>query len=490
MRKNKKILLAIIMAAAMLFNCAAAVFAGSEDDFVEYVTPYAFALSSGLAGYTDYEKIDLSDPTLLWYVITSYWQWIYENEGVDYLTKDQVSAAQEVFNPGFKFIAPTDDMIEYGDVVIEKKDGTEIYRFPYRQSYIDEYNGSDEEDFEIYYSDDNEVEAYYFVLFNDEEGSYYCYDFVFEFKANRRSTSRMSTALRPKYILSGMELPSYDIEYDIDEIAEANRVSNLLEKYDNIFYHLEYDDGTIRDSFYLNYNGERAFIAYTGELEEDYYDSSYSAHYNGFDFYEDEEGKIMVNSSLLEEDDYDFFDYSLVDDRCDEEVNYSGESAEKYHFSSYNEFYENGYGEFNSDTYIMDRETLEITENSYYYSYYYDPAEDDEDDEGTYDSISGTIYTYYDEIDNEDPIFAPFAEWGKKLRIVTVQIGEYNDDGKLEFTRHIVKVPKPWEYLPYEAFYGYYSVFMDKAGTKEYAYPGHNKNYTIYLIPVEEPGVG
>ena len=494
MRKNKKILLAILMAAAMLFNCTAAVFAGSEDDFVEYVTPYAFALSSALAGYTDYEKVDLGDTTFIWYAVTSYWQWMYENEGAEYLTKDQVSAAQEVFNPGSKFIAPTDDMIEYGEVVVEKKDGTETYSFPFRRSYIDEYNGSDEEDFEIDYSDDNEVEAHYYVLFNDEDESYYCYDFTFVFKENKRSTSRLSAAIRPKYILSDFELPSTEIEYDLDEITEANRLSVLLDKYDNIFYHLEYDDGTIRDTFYLDYNGELSYIAYSGTLEDDYYDS-YSAHYKGFDFYEDEDGVIKVNSSLLEDDDdYDIFDYSLVEDRCADEVSYSGESADKYHFGSYYDYYEEGYGENNSDAYIIDRDTFEIIENSYYYSYYYTPAEDYEDDEGssdyTSDYTSGTIYAYYDEMDNEDPLFDLFAEWGKKLRIVTVLIGEYNDDGKLEFSRHIVKVPKSWEYLPYEAVYGYYSVFMDKSGTKEYAYPGNNKNYTIYLLPAEEYGVG
>ena len=489
MRKNKRILLAILMASAMPFNCTAAVFADSEDDFVEYVTPYVYALSYGLSGYCDFDNPGFDDPATLWFVIISYWQWMYENEGAEYLTRQQISVAQEVFAPGSGFVSPPDYMLENGEVSIEKRDNTEIYKFPNKSEYIIEYNPSEFEDFEISLSGEYKVESSYILLMTEDIPYNYRYDFVFEFKPNKRASSRLSAALRPKYILSSFELPSYGIDYDIKEIEYANIVYNLLSKHDSIYYRFENDDGSIRDKFYLNYNGEKAFISYKGYADRDYYES-FAGYYKGFAFYENDEGRIIA-ASYLTDDPYDgefgFFDYSLVKDRCSKEVRYTGESEKEYRFTCDADYYEDGSGEYHSDTYVIDRETFEVVEKTYFTSYFTEAEYEIEAEEGIFDYNSGTVYAYYDEIDTEEhkDLFSPLADWKNKLRTVTVIFGEYRDDGKLEYTRFTFKIPGTWEYLPHEAYHGKYAVFMDKAATKKYVYPGSNKSYTIYVLPFE-----
>lgn len=146
-----------------------------------------------------------------------------------------------------------------------------------------------------------------------------------------------------------------------------------------------------------------------------------------------------------------------------------------------------GIGEYHSDTYVIDRETFEVVEKTYFTSYFTEAEYEIEAEEGIFDYNSGAVYVYYDEINTEEhkDLLSPLADWTNKLRTVTVIFGEYRDDGKLEYTRFTFKIPGTWEYLPHEAYNGKYAVFMDKAATKKYVYPGSNKSYTIYVLPFE-----
>ena len=112
--------------------------------------------------------------------------------------------------------------------------------------------------------------------------------------------------------------------------------------------------------------------------------------------------------------------------------------------------------------YAVDRGTLVLRE----YCYVYPDGEE---------TIS-TAFRY-----GGTPPEADFLDgWDRPLRRVTA-VWESFYNGELNVRTETVEIPADWEYLPWEANWGDYTVYMDAGYTRPYFYPGDGMDYTIYL---------
>ena len=54
-------------------------------------------------------------------------------------------------------------------------------------------------------------------------------------------------------------------------------------------------------------------------------------------------------------------------------------------------------------------------------------------------------------------------------------------NGGPHIRRETIAVPADWEYLPWEARWGDYTIYMNEGYTQPYSYPGDGVDYTLWL---------
>ncbi len=96
-----------------------------------------------------------------------------------------------------------------------------------------------------------------------------------------------------------------------------------------------------------------------------------------------------------------------------------------------------------------------------------------------YGEDSGLVTTIYDY--KSPPPELPFLDsWDKPLRTLILHWENF-EGSELKTWTETVRVPRDWEYLPYEGRWGNYTVYLDEGYTKPYVYPGDGPGYTLYL---------
>jgi hypothetical protein len=96
-------------------------------------------------------------------------------------------------------------------------------------------------------------------------------------------------------------------------------------------------------------------------------------------------------------------------------------------------------------------------------------------DEETPPIVTGFFY-------GETPPEAAYLEsWKGPMRHITLHWEDWRDGGPRTRTETIT-VPADWEYLPWEARWDEYTIYMNEGYTKPYAYPGDGtEDYELYL---------
>lgn len=84
--------------------------------------------------------------------------------------------------------------------------------------------------------------------------------------------------------------------------------------------------------------------------------------------------------------------------------------------------------------------------------------------------------------DGETPPEAKYLDsWEKPMRHITLHWEEWLDSRPHVWTETI-EVPADWEYLPWQARWDEYTIYMNAGYTKPYTYPGDGtEDYDLYL---------
>jgi hypothetical protein len=82
---------------------------------------------------------------------------------------------------------------------------------------------------------------------------------------------------------------------------------------------------------------------------------------------------------------------------------------------------------------------------------------------------------------DETPPAAEYLDsWEKPLRHVNLIWEDWYNGGP-HIRRETIAVPADWEYLPWEARWGDYTIYMNEGYTQPYSYPGDGLDYTLWL---------
>ena len=410
---------------------------------------FAMTMAAWLMGYPDGTSLD--DPLLLWDAAGWYAAWLYRTEGCDLLTREE--AEDFLRSVGFEGEAMLPEgWEEYGVVqVLHGRDGRENLDFVQHKTEIDAMLGVDTMISTLASTDDT-VTTLLSCFYDGEISADWMYSLGFE-------SAEEGSAF--PYRLVKLELlddgPKMDpaLDFGWDELLRANRLENLLAVCPAVQIR---EGGNTGCTWLFEDEGDFARVS-TGE---DYTGGEFRGC--SFEYEQAEDGAQRARIGHIEEDSdsRDFLNHALTDylnGVCIVELRDAGEGLLWLECT-----YRGGYRQ----TIAVDRGTLRLQEIDYYYDAEQEP--------------SRTCFVY----DESAPDFPFLRSWDGPLRTVTTvwedfvwseESEEFERTERTAFTR----VPADWEYLPYEARWGDYTVYRNAGYTESYTYPGDGVDYTLYL---------
>ena len=241
----------------------------------------------------------------------------------------------------------------------------------------------------------------------------------------------------------------------IDKLNDANKISSLIKKYNVITVKSESSDGS-------------SFIRQVFKLDDSIADVTkkagvVSGFIKGFNFtVENDRVKAYCDLEDLEEGE-DFEDDGFITELFKNKNLVVEETTEQYYrLRSLSEDKEKSGQRY----FTFDKETLALTSV-------------------TYKNSVGNTENVEISFDGELEDFAKkIADAFKgELKKVTV-IGEIVDEDEVSQLNVELSLPADWEYIPTGD--GRIDYYMDQAGLENYSYPGHGKDYTIYVSNIFE----
>ena len=203
---------------------------------------------------------------------------------------------------------------------------------------------------------------------------------------------------------------------------------------------MTYTDGYYKGFYYYTENGHTEAYSYL-ESKNSYDNDFYTTMFYGDPFYIGSDGDVVTFATLIA----DYYGVSYDVYRINRKSLLVEDDIRKNYYPEYEytEDYELIYPDNFSD--------IEITVSS-----------------------GESRYEYKVRVDDNKVARA----WTEGVKTVTVRIEKF-DGGTASVDIYKVRVPKTWEYIPFE-FYEY-NCWMNEGYTREYKYPGDGVNYTLYL---------
>lgn len=439
-----KRLLSLMLAAAILLSISTCAFADEDPNFASSVEAQAFAVSMAYHEGGFFDDVTPQEPAFLWEVCGWYAAWLSRTLGVDLVTEDMLRDFQRSL--GVQVFPAVPDT---GDIrVLQSSDGARLYDFIASKTRIDETLGQT-----LSFSLDVTAPLEAVVTVRQ----YYSADasaerrYSLRFVRNRDPGSAFPYSLADARVEDSGPVMDPALDFDWDGFLAANSLKNIFSMYDSV--RIQNNVEGIMPIWLFKRDGKLCIL----RTSEDYIEGEY----NGCWFFV-EPGEDGVMRPRI----------AGFDAQC-------GDSA----------FRDNYVSNYLYGAVIVDLDRVDGDLTRLHVDYLGDWQEDVALDRGLLllretssriDEESAPIVTgfFYD----ETPPEARYLDsWKGPLRKVTL-VWENWADGEPHVTRETVEVPADWEYLPWQARWDDYTIYMNEGYTRPYAYPGDGtEDYTLYL---------
>lgn len=439
-----KKLLSLLLTATLILSINLSAFADEDPNFASAVEAQAFAVSMAYHEGGFFDDVKPQEPALLWEACGWYAAWLYRTAWIDLVTEDMLRDFQ--CSLGAK---DTPAVPDTGDIrVLQSSDGALLYDFVSCKARIDETLGQTLS-FSLdtpapleavatvwqYYSTDASAERRYSLRFVRNPDS----DSAFRYSLAEVTIENPGPVMDPA------------LDFDWDGFLAANSLKNIFSMYDSVRINNNVESVM---PIWLFYRDGKLCILRTSE---DYIEGEY----NGCWFFV-EPGEDGVMRPRI----------AGFDAQC-------GDSA----------FRDNYVSNYLYGAVIVDLDRVDGDLTRLHVDYLGDWHEDVALDRGLlllretrsqFDEESAPIVTGF--FYGETPPEAKYLDsWKGPMRKVTL-VWENWENGGPQVTRETVEVPADWEYLPWQARWDDYTIYMNEGYTKPYAYPGDGtEDYTLYL---------
>ena len=439
-----KKLFSLLLALGLLLSQGLSAFAEDDPGFAPAVEAQAFAVSMAYheGGFLD--SVTPLDQAFLWEASGWYAAWLCRTEGTDLLTEDLLRDFQRSLGVQNPPDAPDTPDIR----ILQSSDGARLYDFTGYKLRLDARLGqtlSFSLDAPAPFEAAVSIREYFSAGASGERR------YTLRFALNRSAGSAF------RYSLVNAEAedpgPVWDpaLDFTWDELIAANSLKNIFSLYDSV--RIKNNVASVMP-IWLFCRDDKLCILRT---EENYVEGEY----NGCWFFVEpgEDGVMRPRIAGFDEQcgDSEFCDNYVSNylygaaivnlDRADGDLT-------RMHVTFMGDWLEDV---------AVDRGLLLLREIV------------SRIDEETPPIVTGFFY-------GETPPEAAYLEsWKGPMRHITLHWEDWRDGGPRTRTE-TVTVPADWEYLPWEARWDEYTIYMNEGYTKPYAYPGDGTDdYELYL---------
>ncbi len=439
-----KKLLSLLLVLCLLLSPGVSAFAEDDPGFAPAVEAQAFAVSMAYHEGGFLNGVTPLDPAFLWEAGGWYAAWLYRTEGTDLLTEDLLRDFQRSLGVQNPPDAPDTPDIR----ILQSSDGARLYDFQGYKLRLDARLGqtlSFSLDAPAPFEAAVSIREYFSAGASGERR------YTLRFALNRSAGSAF------RYSLVNAEAedpgPVWDpaLDFTWDELIAANSLKNIFSLYDSV--RIKNSVASVMPIWLFYRDGKLCIL----RTEENYVEGEY----NGCWFFV-EPGEDGVMRPRI----------AGFDAQC-------GDSEFRDDFVS-NYLY--GASIVNLDRVDGDFTRLHVT---FVGDWLEDVAVDrgllllreivSRIDEETPPIVTGFFY-------GETPPEAKYLDsWKGPMRHITLHWEDWRNGGPHTRTE-TVTVPADWEYLPWEARWDEYTIYMNEGYTKPYAYPGDGTDdYELYL---------
>lgn len=439
-----KKLLSLLLILCLLLSPGVSAFAEDDPGFAPAVEAQAFAVSMAYheGGFLD--GVTPLDPAFLWEASGWYAAWLCRTEGTDLLTEDLLRDFQRSLGVQSPPDAPDTPDIR----ILQSSDGARLYDFQGYKLRLDARLGQTlsfsleaPAPFEAAVS----IREYFSAGASGERR------YTLRFALNRSAGSAF------RYSLLNAEAedpgPAWDpaLDFSWDELIAANSLKNIFSLYDSV--RIKNSVASVMPIWLFYRDGKLCIL----RTEENYAEGEY----NGCWFFVEpgEDGVMRPRIAGFDKQcgDSEFCDNYVSNylygaaivnlDRADGDLT-------RMHVTFMGDWLEDV---------AVDRGMLLLREIV------------SRVDEETAPIVTGFFY-------GETPPEAKYLDsWKGPMRHITLHWEDWRDGGPRTRTETIT-VPADWEYLPWEARWDEYTIYMNEGYTKPYAYPGDGtEDYELYL---------
>ena len=439
-----KKLLSLLLILCLLLSPGVSAFAEDDPGFAPAVEAQAFAVSMAYheGGFLD--GVTPLDPAFLWEASGWYAAWLYRTEGIDLLTEDMLRDFQRSLGVQSPPDAPDTPDIR----ILQSSDGARLYDFQGYKLRLDARLGQTlsfsleaPAPFEAAVS----IREYFSAGASGERR------YTLRFALNRSAGSAF------RYSLLNAESedpgPTWDpaLDFSWDELIAANSLKNIFSLYDSV--RIKNSVASVMPIWLFYRDGKLCIL----RTEENYAEGEYNGCWFFVEPGEDGVMRPRIAGFDTQCGDSEFCDNYVSNylygaaivnlDRADGDLT-------RMHVTFMGDWLEDV---------AVDRGLLLLREIV------------SRIDEETAPIVTGFFY-------GETPPEAAYLEsWKGPMRHITLHWEDWRDGGPRTRTETIT-VPADWEYLPWEARWDEYTIYMNEGYTKPYAYPGDGtEDYELYL---------
>ena len=442
-----KKLLSLLLAAVLIAGVVPAASA-DEPAFSDSVEAQSFAVAMALYDGGFPEDITPANDDFLWTATGWYAAWLYRTEHIDLLEDAQIRDFQRSL--GVRDAAPMSvELLEsiYGARLLRSSGGSMGYDFQKQKSRADELLGVAVE-FLLDASEPYEATAtvrQHYALNAVSDRRY-----LLRYTRNRDAGSAFPYSLQNVKTEDLRPVMDPALDFDWDGLLAANSLKNILSLCDCVRIQNNVE-GSLPIRIF-RHDGKLCILRGEGDYIEGEYRGCWFRYEPG------EDGKLRPRISGFDaacgdeksRDDYIsnyLYGAAIVDlDRIDGDLI-------RTHITYT--------GDWNEDV-AIDRGVLFLREMR---------SQVDED------TAPVVLSFRYD----ETPPAAEYLDsWNKPLRHVNLIWEDWYSGGP-HIRRETIAVPADWEYLPWEARWGDYTIYMNEGYTQPYTYPGDGVDYTLWL---------
>ena len=437
-------LLSLLLALTLLLSWDTAACADDEPDFSADMEAQAFAATMACHEGGFFGTITPREPAFLWEACGWYAAWLYRTEGTDLLTEDMLRDFQRSLGAQDSPAVPDTGGIR----ILQSSDGTRLYDFADDKIRIDETLGQTLS-FSLDVSAPDEAAVTIRQYYSVDASAAERYTLLFSQNTDAESSFRYSL----QSVIAEESAPALDpaLDFDWNGFLAANSLKNIFSMYESV--RIQNNVEGIMPIWLFQRDGKLCIL----RTSENYVEGEF----NGCWFFVEpgEDGVMRPRIAGFDPKcgDIAFRDNYVSNYLCEASiVNLDHTDEDLIHLRV------TFPGDWIEDA-ALDRGLLLLKETR------------GQTDAEITPIVIGFFY-------GETPPEANYLDsWKGPMRHITLHWEEWLDGGPHVRTETI-EVPADWEYLPWQARWDEYTIYMNAGYTKPYTYPGDGTaDYDLYL---------